>query len=97
MEKKNKRKYNCYIDNGFHLDQQPMSNSSNSDYAPLIRYDDNGVFFGMPKNSTNAEYVGMKQGTEGHILLVGGSGRGKSSGIIMPTLATWAVPFLLST
>ena len=31
----------------------------------------------------------MKQGAEGHILVVGGSGHGKSSGSFMPTLATW--------
>lgn len=48
-----------------------------------------GVFFGSLDNSWKSQYVGMRQGTDGHIMVIGGSGSGKSSGIAKPTLQTW--------
>ncbi len=46
-----------------------------------------GFFFGSEYNAS--EYVGMKQGTDGNIVVIGGNGSGKSSAIAMPTLETW--------
>ena len=45
-----------------------------------------GFFFGLP---SGPDYVGMPQESEEHIIVVGGSGSGKSSGIAKPTLRTW--------
>ena len=47
-----------------------------------------GLFFGLP-NGPSPNYVGMPQGSEEHIVVVGGSGSGKSNGIAMPTLRVW--------
>lgn len=46
-----------------------------------------GVFFGTADDPKS--YVGMPQGEDGNIIIVGGSGSGKSTGIIMPTLRSW--------
>ena len=46
-----------------------------------------GVFFGG--HSTYNSYIGLPEGEDGHIMIVGGSGSGKTSGILMPTLDTW--------
>ena len=48
-----------------------------------------GVFFGYANESEHDMYVGMPQGTDGNIIIIGGNGSGKSSGIIKPTLETW--------
>ena len=48
-----------------------------------------GIFFGLPNKKEKNHYVGMPQGTDGNILVIGGNGSGKSSGIIKPTLSTW--------
>ena len=47
-----------------------------------------GFFFGLP-SAPSPNYVGMPQGSEEHITVIGGSGSGKSSGIAKPTLRTW--------
>lgn len=54
-----------------------------------IRNGDAGVFFGKRKPDKPWRYVGMPQGTEGNIMVIGGNGSGKSSGIAKPTLETW--------
>ena len=38
------------------------------------------------------DFAGIRQSEEGNILVVGGTGSGKSSGIIKPTLQTWTGP-----
>lgn len=51
---------------------------------------DNPAFFlGMPSDPEMSGYVGIPQGTEGNIMVVGGNGSGKSAGIAKPTLRTW--------
>ena len=45
-----------------------------------------GFFWGFP---SGGGYVGIPQGTEGNIMVVGGNGSGKSAGIAKPTLRTW--------
>jgi len=59
----------------------------------LLERNTPGVFFGMPKRLWEDRYVGMRQGIDGHILVVGGSGSGKSSGIAKQTLRTWKGAF----
>lgn len=50
---------------------------------------DSGLYIGIEKASKENRYVGMSQGTEGNIIVVGGNGSGKSAGIAIPTLRTW--------
>lgn len=62
----------------------------------LLALNDPGAFFGVPWDLSDGFYVGMKQGGDGHILVIGGSGTGKSSGIAMPTLCTWRGPMCVT-
>lgn len=48
-----------------------------------------GVFFGVDGELNSKCYIGMPQGADGNILVVGGNGSGKSAGIVKPTLTTW--------
>lgn len=50
---------------------------------------DPGVFFGTTGQISEDSYCGMPQGTDGNIVVIGGSGSGKSTGIANPTLRTW--------
>lgn len=54
-----------------------------------LNAEDAGVFFGHACESEQNHYIGMPQGADGNILVIGGNGSGKSSGIIKPTLSTW--------
>ncbi len=47
-----------------------------------------GFYFGC-YTAEKGQYVGMPQGTEGNIAILGGCGTGKSAGIAKPTLCTW--------
>lgn len=63
--------------------------------------EDTGVFFGTQwvtedKDGTVAEskkYIGKSPDRDGHVLVVGGAGSGKSSCIAIPTLGTWGGTF----
>lgn len=56
----------------------------------LLDIHSSSLCFGTPKNEKDfSSLVGMKMGEEGHSLIIGGSGSGKSTGIINPTLALW--------
>lgn len=46
-----------------------------------------GVFFGREPSTGND--IGMPEGADGNLVIIGGNGSGKSRGIAMPTLATW--------
>lgn len=48
-----------------------------------------GFFLGLPGEPAGDNYIGIPQGTEGNIVVVGGNGSGKSAGIAKPTLRTW--------
>lgn len=60
--------------------------SSNS---KLSLDEDSGVFIGGLNQFKVNQYSGVREGEDGNILVIGGSGSGKSSGIVMPTLRTW--------
>lgn len=48
-----------------------------------------GFFFGIRKtNDGSMHYIGKPQNKDGHILVIGGPGSGKSSCIAIPTLTT---------
>lgn len=57
--------------------------------ALLCEDPDPAVFFGLTNDLVDGRYVGMPQGTEGNVLVIGGNGSGKSAGIVMPTLKRW--------
>jgi len=48
---------------------------------------DSGFFFGLRKKAEN--YAGKPAEMDGHILVAGGPGTGKTSGIVIPTMRTW--------
>lgn len=52
---------------------------------------DPGITLGLPQEGKTT-YVGLPQGAEGNLLVIGGNGSGKSSGVAMPTLETWRGP-----
>ena len=81
MSKKAKKTYKKYPERvgpnrGFHTPNQLCLDVT----AP-------GFFFGGSEH--DGSYIGMPQGTDGNILVIGGNGSGKSSGIVKPTLQTW--------
>ncbi len=51
--------------------------------------DSPGFVLGIPSGLGRDSYVGIPQGTEGNIMVVGGNGSNKSTGVAMPTLKTW--------
>ena len=52
------------------------------------------VFFGYQQIENEALYIGKPQGKDGHVLVVGGAGSGKSSCIAIPTLRNWKGTFV---
>lgn len=73
-----KLKNNRYkeLRSGFKSDTKPLENK---------KIDITGFFFGIHKG----KYITQKEEQDGHILVVGGAGSGKSSCIAIPTLNTW--------
>lgn len=57
---------------------------------------DSSFFFGGMGQHQKDHYIGMPQGSEGNIIVVGGNGSGKSAGIAMPTLRTWQGPICVT-
>lgn len=51
--------------------------------------DSPSFFLGLPSGPGRDNYVGIPQGTEENIMVVGGNGSGKSAGVAKPTLRTW--------
>lgn len=95
-KKKKKKKYSfligedcvwdCYSPN-----IQPGNQKKMNFFHPFLLNSEceSGFFFGLPDTETPHMYIGMRQGTEGHIAIIGSTGSGKSSGIVKPTLKTW--------
>ena len=55
----------------------------------VLKSDNPGFFFGGMDQYIKSHYIGMPQGAEGNIIVVGGNGSGKSAGIAKPTLRMW--------
>lgn len=53
-----------------------------------------GIFFGIRQSRNTIYYIGKPQSIDGHTLVVGGAGSGKSSCIALPTLRSWEGTFL---
>lgn len=53
--------------------------------APLVQEEKTGVFFG----EKNGKYVCQDEMIDGHVLVLGGPGSGKSTSIAIPTVRTW--------
>lgn len=97
MSKKHQIEY-CedYIDSTRDLLDNLMSQFKSSatlsavpnDY--LLNKRNSCICFGKPKDDQfQNTIVGMPEGYDGHLLIIGGSGSGKSSGILKPTITTW--------
>lgn len=50
---------------------------------------DSGMYFGQAPTRSAPYFIGMPEGSDGNIIVVGGNGSGKSRYIAMPTLSTW--------
>ena len=55
----------------------------------LCEYSSPGLFFGLPPDDQEEYYIGMTQDNGGHAVVFGGSGSGKSTGIVNPSMKTW--------
>lgn len=84
-----------FIDEGPLL-RQPQEQDRRNAYEPMILnlYNNAGIFFGGIGQKRH--YIGMPQGKEGNIIVIGGNGSGKSAGIAMPTLRTWQGPICVT-
>lgn len=51
------------------------------------------VFFGTRYTERGKIYVGKPQDVDGHVLVLGGAGSGKSSCIVIPSMGTWGGTF----
>jgi hypothetical protein len=60
----------------------------------LHRNFDGGIHFGQDPYGDPSCYIGKSQEEDGHILIVGGPGSHKTTGIILPTLVTWRGTFV---
>ena len=98
-KKKKQKKYSMSIDDDnceiydYLYDLYNQSQNEKQDSVPVqllldLQFDA-GFFIGVKNRYGNNKYVGMPQGMEGNILVIGGNGSGKSFGIAMPTLRTW--------
>lgn len=98
---KKQKKYTGYIgddDSPGILDYQSCSllvppSERDADNVPeqmlLDIHSDSGFVFGVKSEFGLEKYVGMQQGAEGNILVIGGNGSGKSAGVAKPTLRMW--------
>lgn len=50
---------------------------------------DSGLFLGLSEQFGKNSYIGVPQGIDGNIAIIGGNGSGKSFGIAKSTLRTW--------
>lgn len=88
------------------IDDQSAQRSGDNvpKYMLHMNRQDAGVFFGTKNilwqeekyfglsqtDHTESYYVGKPQDSDGHVLVIGGAGSGKSTCIAMPTLESWA-------
>ena len=93
--KRKKKKYNKHCTEIFHSEyfppeqlQEPNCDDIPDEILLDINYD-SGFFFGVRSKYSLREYIGIPQGADGNILVIGGNGSGKSSSIAKPTLITW--------
>ena len=75
---------------GSPLLRPPKSDATDEARNHLLRRfgRDPGVFLAGTSGDEPC-YLGMPEGEDGNILVVGGNGSGKTSSIAIPTLATW--------
>ena len=96
MKKKKRKKYNGWVnDYPFSYLVKPPDICHNENMDNILKQlqlsigKDPGFFFGHKETCEPTYYIGLRQGEEGNILVVGGNGSGKSSGLAKPTLAAW--------
>lgn len=60
----------------------------------LLDATESGVYFGLETDYGKNYYVGKASVCDGHVLIVGTNGSGKSAFIVKPTIETWRYPFV---
>lgn len=98
------KKYNCWLDDDGYDARHAELPPTDYTYLRQLQRPDNkelpeemrltirgspGFFLGLPGEPEGDNYIGIPQGTEGNVVVVGGNGSGKSTGIAKPTLRTW--------
>ena len=78
-----------HIKNNHDEDKIPKQLHLKTDFDP-------GFFFGRQGQYRLSRYVGMPQGEEGNIVVIGGNGSGKSASIAKPTMITWKGPMCVT-
>ena len=78
-----------HIKNNHDEDKIPKQLHLKTDFDP-------GFFFGRQGQYRLSRYVGMPQGEEGNIVVIGGNGSGKSASIAKPTMITWKGPICVT-
>jgi len=103
MSKKKRNKYTKWLgDNDYNANLVAYTSTLSAPPTPSVTQDassvpdpirlsknDTGVRFGQIPMSGTSQFIGMRQEAEGNIMVVGGNGSGKSSGIAKPTLYSW--------
>lgn len=73
-----------------YLVKKLQNQNKEEEIKPLfLQENESGLSFGYIRKQDDMCVVGMPEGDEGNILVVGGNGSGKSCGIAMPTLKSW--------
>lgn len=89
-KKKKRKKYSKWLGEEYLAVQNFKQEYGQSFPQELLHgYTESGIFFGLPQNKMPRTYVGISEGYEGNILVIGGSGSGKTSGVIMTTTKAW--------
>lgn len=94
MSKKSKRRHDKSECLSFN-DQYELMQKQYPDAAPQISVEP-GVFLGETFFADKGTYIGLPLGSDGHIIVVGGTGRGKTTCIVMPTMKTWTAPMIVT-
>ena len=78
------------------LTQEPEPDPSSKPDSLRLSYSESGVFFGKELYETSSRYIGLPEDKDGHIVVIGPTGSGKSSGIVGPSNITWRSPMVVT-
>ena len=70
------------------LESEAVRMGNIPDWMILDPLNDEGFFFGKASH-VYGRYVGKPQDKDGHIIIIGGPGSGKTTALIVPSLETW--------
>ncbi|HBH95491.1 MAG TPA: hypothetical protein DDX91_07045 [Ruminococcaceae bacterium] len=96
MTKSERREYKRYCKNEQQQKLLPQTRKCRNISPELILNKASpGIALGYQKCEPNS-FIGIPQGTEGNMIVLGGTGSGKSTGICRPTIAAWKGPLCVT-